>query len=125
MEGAMRIRILVGGMPRMLRDIVEDVVAAQPDMELLAGGDASDLVTTIKAKQPDLVVVAEQWAGLNLPHQQLLVDNRRLRVLVVTAGGRDARLLELRQVPVIDVSSQRLVDAIREALALEGSPRTD
>jgi hypothetical protein len=104
----------------MLRDIVEDVVSAQPDMELVGRG-VSDLATTIKAQQPDVVVVAEAWACLNLPGRELLVDDRWLRVLVVIGDGRQAQLFELRRIPIHEVSPQGLVNAIRAAVSVDGA----
>ena len=65
-EGRMsRIRILIGGMPRMLRDIVGDAIARQPDMELVASGEPTELATTIARQQPDAVILAEEGPGLN------------------------------------------------------------
>jgi hypothetical protein len=97
----------------MLRDVLEGAIAAQPDMELVASSDAASLETAIAVQQPDVVIVAEERASLDLVRLELAPTIRRLAVLTVAAGGSEARLLELTQIPVSDVSLHGLVDTIR------------
>jgi predicted RNA methylase len=97
-------------------EIVEDTVRVQPDMELVDLGDGNDLLTAIKGRQADVVVAAERDGDPPGLRDQLLVENPHLKVFVVTEDGREARLLEFRQVPVPEVSPQGLIDAIRAAV---------
>ena len=110
------IRILSGEMPRMLREILEDAVRSQPDMELIDSGDGHDLPMAIKREHADVVIVAERGADDPVSHEQLLLENPRLKVLVVSRDGREAHLLEFWRVPVAEVSLQGLVCAIRAAV---------
>ena len=113
-EGRMsRIRILIGGMPRMLRDIVGDAIARQPDMELVASGEPTELATTIARQQPDAVILAEEGPGLNVARVELAFGVGRLRILVLTGAGREAHWVELQQIAVSEVSPQGLVETIR------------
>ena len=112
-----RVRILVDEMPRLLREIVEAAVRFQPDMELVNAPDGNDLPMVIKGRQVDVVIAGEREADNPGLGEQLLLKNPHLKVVVVTEDGREARLFELRQVRVPDVSPQGLVDAIRAAVA--------
>jgi hypothetical protein len=100
----------------MLREIVEDAVRVQPDMELIEGADRNDLPTATKAEQPDVAIITEGGADSHISHEQLLLQNQRLKVLVVSRDGREAHLLEFRQIPVVEVSPHGLIDAIRAAV---------
>jgi hypothetical protein len=87
-------------MPQLLRDLVEQRIAAQPDMEL--GGR----VPEPSADDPD-VIVSGSGSGL-------LAVRARPKVLGIDDSGR-ACLYELREhaVPIGDVSPDQVVDAIR------------
>jgi len=98
------VRIFVGELPRMMRAIVEDAVGEQADMQIVASGPA------------DVAIVADSGAGRLGPEQRLL-ENPRLKVFALSADGRAARLLEIRETPVVPVSRQGLIDAIRTATA--------
>jgi hypothetical protein len=110
-----RVRILVGDMPRMLREIVEDAVGLQADMELVDQIDGDDLSTAIRVRQAAVAIVAEAVAD-GPGHEQLLVDNPQLKLFVLTGDGMEAHLLEFRHIPVSEVSPQGLVNAIRAAV---------
>ena len=111
-----QIRIHVGKMPRLLREIVEDAVRFQPDMKRIDSSEEHDLSSAIKREQADVLIVAEPGIDDAASHEQLLLENPRLKVLVVSRDGREAHLLEFRQIPVVEVSPQGLVDAIRAAV---------
>ncbi len=98
-------------MPRMLRDILAGAIGRQPDMELVASGEPAELTTTIAGQQPDAVILAEEGPGLNVV--KLASAVRRLRILVVSGAGREARWVELQQIAVSNVSPQGLVETIR------------
>jgi hypothetical protein len=110
------IRILFGEMPRMLREIVEDSIRSQPDMKLIDSGDRHDLPLAIKRARADVVIVAERGVDDSVSHEQILLENPRLMVLVVSRNGRKATLWQFRRIPVAEVSPQGLVDAIRAAV---------
>jgi DNA-binding NarL/FixJ family response regulator len=116
-----RVRILIGEMPQMLRDIVEDTVRLQPDMELVNWRGGRDFATAVKRGQAEVVIVGGRGQEGPAAHERLLLEDPRLKVLVVSEDGRAAHLLELRQVPIAEVSPQGLVDAIREAVAPHAS----
>lgn len=116
------IRILIGAMPRMLRDILEVAIGAQPDMELVGSSQAADLLTAIERQQPDVVILAQEGIGLNVARVELAPATRRLGVLVVTAAGREFRLAEFRQISVSDASSHGIVETIRASYSHSNDP---
>jgi DNA-binding NarL/FixJ family response regulator len=101
-------------MPRLLRDIIDDAIAREPDMMLIdeAGGDFEALVHRSAA---DVAIVVDDSPDREAVHRQMLVDHPELKILVVTDDGRTAQLLELRRRLMSDVSAQSLVRAIRDA----------
>ena len=101
----------------MLRDILEDAIRAHPDLELVTPDDAVDLPTAIERQRPDAVIVTQEGPGLNLARVELASVVRPLGVLIVAGGGRQARLMQLRQVPVSDVSPRGVMETIRAACA--------
>jgi DNA-binding NarL/FixJ family response regulator len=105
----------------MLRDIIEDAIGHQADMELIADG-ASDCSKAVKRSAADVVIMADQRVLGSAAPEQLLVINPHLKVFVVTDDGRQAHLLEFRETPVVPVSPQRLVDAIRAAVGTGDGP---
>ena len=102
------IRVVVGETERLLRDIVQRTIELQADMELV-GGTAED------SAEADVAIVVEtpERRG-KMPEP--LVANPRIKVIVLTNGGRGAHVVELCEHPVADVSPQGLVNAIRAAV---------
>jgi|SRR6266568_7493063 len=105
-------------MPRMLRGIVEDVVRFEPDMELVGRGDSRDLTMAIASELPDVVIVALDGFRRTRRYK-LLLDNPRLKVVVLSDDGQQAHLFDFRQMPLPDVSPQALVNVIRAAVDSE------
>jgi DNA-binding NarL/FixJ family response regulator len=108
----------------MLRDIISDAINFQSDMELIDCSGGSDLSKACKSSGADIVIVARPTEPA-ASHQRILVDNPQLKMLVVTDDGREAHLLEFRQMPVTQLSPQGLVDAIRAAVVADGTSQRD
>jgi DNA-binding NarL/FixJ family response regulator len=115
------IRVVVGEIPRILSAIIEGAVTREPDMTLIPAS-AGDLALLVRRSAADVAIVADERPESEAVHRQVLVDNPRVKILVVTDDGRAAHLLEFRRVPIAEVSPQALVQAIRAAVALGGRP---
>jgi DNA-binding NarL/FixJ family response regulator len=116
-----RTRILLVEMPQILRDIVAGVLADEPDMEVVGeAATMNGLSQTVVETGADVVVVGRNDPSLAAT---LMERRARLRVLAVTAGGRESWLYELRpqRIPLGEISPQRLVDEIR----MRGGGATD
>lgn len=108
------IRVVVGDVPRILREILEDALKLHPDIEFLHT-DNDHLSRTAARFGADAAIVAEAARNTGL-HRAVLADHPDLKMFVVTDEGRAAHLLELRRTPVVEVSPTGLVDAIRDAV---------
>jgi hypothetical protein len=95
-----RLRIFVGNMPRLLRDIVEEIVRSQPDMEITGQHEKGEFV--VQPNQADVVVLGERGDG-------------KLRIATVANNERGTNLVESRRLSTEELSPQILVEAIRHA----------
>jgi hypothetical protein len=96
----------------MLRDIVEEAILKQSDMELIA--DALELSST-----PDVAVVGTTEPEESSDATTLLAQWPRSRILMIAIGGHDAVMYELRphKTRLGEMSPARLIDAIRGTAA--------
>jgi hypothetical protein len=111
-----RVEVVIVGLPRMLRDIVESAVAGEPDMELVGTFDAGAPLGN--AAQTTAAVLITQSESREEPAVvELLRQLGRPSVLGVSGDGRNALLYQLRPhvTPLGELSPAALVRAIREA----------
>ena len=104
----------------MLGGIVESIVAAQHDMEVVARLDArASLAEAAVGLSADVVIVGLEAAELPMVCEELVLAHPQIKVLAVAGEGRGVFLYELRPQtsPLGEVSPQGLVDAIRAATA--------
>jgi DNA-binding NarL/FixJ family response regulator len=108
--------VLLVDMPRMMRDIIANVVGAEPDLEVVGEVDVPErLPTGALRTRPDLVI-ASATPGLARVSRQLLGDFPRLRIIEVEAEGRRGFLYELspRRRRLGELSPESLVAVARE-----------
>jgi DNA-binding NarL/FixJ family response regulator len=111
-----RTRILLADMPQMLRDIVAGILVPEPDLEVVAETAAvNGLPDAVSRFGADVVIVGRDDPSLATT---LMEGAPRIKVLAVTAGGRESWLYELRpqRVSLGEISPQRLVDEIRKRM---------
>ena len=112
------IRILLAGMPRMLLDMITDIVAPHPEM-MVAGEmqDMADIRAAVRKTRADVVILIEPAIDLPQEHQELLYSRPRLGVLSITRDGRHFFLHKLRPVRTAlgEVSPESLVQAIQSS----------
>jgi DNA-binding NarL/FixJ family response regulator len=119
-----QIRVVVGEIPYILRAIVEGAVSLQADMKLISSG-GGDLAGAVRRSAADVVIVAEESsepADAPAAHRQVLIENPRLKMFVLTDDGREAHLLEFHRFPVKDISPHGLATAIRAAVGQGRAP---
>lgn len=120
-----QVRVVLDAMPAMLAAIVKDVALAAPGTIVAEAVAAEDLVDVVDRLRPDVVVVGTAMALLNDAEaldSLLCGGGSRVRIIALSADGRDASLHDLRpQVTVLeDVSSQTLLEAMRCGAAAHG-----
>ena len=109
-------RIVLVNLPRMLREIIEDVVAAAPDLDVVETVERpTGLIAVVDGAKADFLIAGDdalEDVGV------LLRERPRLKVLAVAGDGRQTFLYELRpqKVSLGEVSPQNLLEAIRAAI---------
>jgi DNA-binding NarL/FixJ family response regulator len=115
-----RTRIILVGLPRMLRDIIGELVRTEPDLSIVGEyGDSGEALEVIERAQADVVITAvDERARPSAP--VLLRRHPALRVLAVSADGTEGYLYELRPIERMlgEVSPRTLLSAIRRTTCL-------
>jgi DNA-binding NarL/FixJ family response regulator len=111
-------------MPRMLVDIVKDVIASHEDIEVAGEieGHTGLLAAAIQT-QADVVVLREPAGSASEIYRELLHGRPRLKILAITADGRRGFLhhLQPRVVALGELSPSSLIDAIRNGSRTAGA----
>lgn len=99
----------------MLLDIVANIVAAQPDLDIVAGPvGETNLRRAVECGNADVVILSRK-TPLNGEYDDVLYSRAHLKVIAIEGEGRRGSLYELRphRVPLGEMSPTRLLDAIR------------
>ncbi len=109
-----RIRLLMAGLPPLLRDVVSALAAEEPRLHVVARvGVEADLEAVVEAHQADIVMTRAVDSSPT-DFEALLLSRPRLRLFTVAEGGRVCyvdRLIPSRTV-LRDVSPDELMEAI-------------
>lgn len=115
-----RLRVVVTGIPEMLRGLITDLLKDDGAIELLPRLDPPPAPGGRRRRQPlpDLVITDAGQATVDGPHVALLYRVPHLRVLGVARDGDAVRCLELQ--PVVrslgQLSSAELLSVIKNPL---------
>ena len=114
------IRVLIRNAPKMLRDILEQAIVSQPDMEVIPEPVTRPL--PVEDVSPDVVVVDVNEADSGEGARALLSRWPDSHVLTIVARGHMVRKYELapRRVDLGEMSPDQLIHAIRSAALAEG-----
>jgi len=109
-----RTRIVLIDMAPLLREIVREAIVREPDLELVAEHDQTDVRSAVELDDPDFIIVGE-GAAADENVRALVGAGRGLRALEVQSDGRESVLYELRphRISLGEISSETLVRAIR------------
>jgi len=120
------IRLLLVWLPTLLRDILSDAVARAQDMEIVATAESrADLETAVRRFQPDVVVSGTPRSDATA----IAGDIRRIApsvvVVAIAQQGERATLFGPGSGPleIADVSTDSLLNAIRDHWAAKGNTR--
>jgi chemotaxis response regulator CheB len=120
----MTIRVLLAGLPRFMREIVERALVEAQDIEVVGVIDALGEVNgMLTHAQPDVLIVGLEDESDAPRLDRFLYASPRLTCLAIAGDARRAFLYELqpRAKPLGDVSPDGLVHAIR-SLQRVGAP---
>jgi len=93
----MTTRVLLVGMPRMLRELVRDLVDDAGAVEII--GEASSDATAVaiaRKEHVDVIVAGVESGGLPPEYDRLMAERPHLRVVAVASNGRHGTIHELR-----------------------------
>ncbi len=104
--------------PRMLRDILQQLVAAEPDMEVVPeAAEAGAAGASLAERGIDVLVITNRGGLLPRNCRRLLDRAPHLRIVVLTPDGRMATVyrLVLQSTLCEDVSPEQLLAAVRSS----------
>lgn len=107
-------RILLFDLQRMVREIIEEAVTAQPALELVAASAETSLTDAVEATDADAVINGADDPALAA---RLLERRPQLAVLAVVDDGRQTLLYRLRphREELGELSADAMVGALRRA----------
>jgi DNA-binding NarL/FixJ family response regulator len=117
------IRVLIGDAPTLLRDILEQAISREPDMEVIHEPVMAP-PTADQLESPDVVVVDGTDSEPAERARTLLHRWPHSHLLIITARGQRVLRYELlpRGVDLGELSPAQLTDAIRAAVRPEMKP---
>jgi hypothetical protein len=110
------LRIVIGDMPRLLQDIVEDIVRSQTDMEIVRQPNGG-IARALELQQADLVILQVTTNGATDHESTRRPECGAQHLVLVTYTERDGGAFAFRPLAVQDLSPDALVQAIRTPLA--------
>ena len=118
------IRILLAG-PRLLAELVARLIDSAPDVEIVGRVPIDDtLMTRAREMKADAVVLGAPANASDDSLDAMLYEFPTVKLLVFTSDAHQATLYELRphRTPIGELSRDRLLDAIRSAVATRSEP---
>lgn len=117
------IRVLIGDAPTMLRDILEQAISSEPDMEVIPEPVVAP-PAAVQLQSPDVVVVGLSDSESAEGARALLARWPHSHLLIITARGQRVLRYELtpRGVDLGEMSPAQLAEAIRAAVRPDRKP---
>jgi DNA-binding NarL/FixJ family response regulator len=117
-----RIRVLIRDAPNILRDILEQIVSSESDMELIPEPVVPLYSVVDQSPAPDVVIVGTNEPAAGREARGLLTRWPGSHILMITERGHRVVLHELlpRRVELGEMSPTQLVQTIRSATRPEG-----
>jgi predicted TIM-barrel enzyme len=113
-----RIRILLAGMPRMLLDMMTDIIVVHGEMTISGKmEETADIGAAVKKAKADVIIVNESGTGQWQNYRELLYSCPHLRVLSITNDGHHFFLHKLHPVCTAlgEISPEKPVQAVRSS----------
>lgn len=112
-------------MPPLLRDVVRDAIAREPDLDVVAEREVESLRDVVDQDEADFVIVGTDTASKTV--RSVVGAGCGIRALEVHSDGKESVLYELRphRVSLGEISPDTLVQAIRALPTWHVEPLTD
>jgi hypothetical protein len=108
----------------MLMDIVKNIVVSQVDFDLVGEITGAEALQNAAGEvQADVIVLGALGTSESIAYEDLLFSRPRMKVVAITAGGREAVLHELqpRTVRLGEIAPATLIAAIRGAACADNA----
>jgi len=112
-------------MPPLMRDIIRDAIAREPDLDVVAEREAAGLSEAVEREEPDFVIVGPGAGSQTV--RAVVGAGSGIRALEVHSDGKESVLYELRphRVSLGEISPEMLVQTIRAVPTWTAEPVTD
>jgi DNA-binding NarL/FixJ family response regulator len=114
-------RIVLDGMPRMLRTMVEDVLSTDDQCEIIAEtSEERDLFDQLAITPADVIILSITDAVTGPERfERLLARHPRTRIIAITSAGTCAFLYDLRPhvTQITELSPLALLTAVKQRAA--------
>jgi chemotaxis response regulator CheB len=109
------IRVVLVGLSPLLRAVVQDIVANQTDMAVVAAADRFENLRAGDGTRGDVFLVAIDSEPPAELYEQVLATPGPRRVIGISSDGRRTSLFELRPTvsPLGELSASELLEVIR------------
>jgi len=113
------IRVVLGTLPPLLRDIVRATLTRDADVEIVSEVALhQEIAPAVERTEGEVAVVGvapSEWVGLSGFLRELLASHPHLTVIALASDGRSGYVYRLqpRGVVIDDISPRSLVQAIR------------
>ena len=111
-----KVRVLVAGMPRMLTDIVRNIVTSQPDLVFVGEAEGVACLAWIATQSPvDVLVIGAAAVQDATGYTDLLYQHPKMSIVAIDADARGAQIFDLRThvSHLGEISPTTLVAALR------------
>ncbi len=118
-----KIRIIIADVPAMLRDIVAEIIAAEPDLAIVdAIPNNADVKAAVRRSGADVVITQQADSEASFDNTALLYARHPLKVIAITGNACEGLLYDLRPhcESLGELSAAALVAAIRGAAQSAG-----
>lgn len=120
-----RIRVILSGLPPMLRDVVCALVKDQTDMVLVGETEsATHLPSLARRMRADVVIIGADSDGISAAGRRVVNRQPHVKLIALDGDGGQAWLYELRphEERVGDITPQTLAGTIRAAMQTGAVP---
>ncbi len=111
-----KIRVLLANRPRLMREVVREIIERQDDMEVVGEVlDPLDILMAVREAEVDAVILALKGSEDTGLCSHLLAQYPDLTILGLPTDGKTA-FLRPRRIEIVDASDQCILDALRQAI---------
>jgi AmiR/NasT family two-component response regulator len=124
-----RVRVLVANRPRLMRELVREVIADQPDIEIVGElSDENDLLQAVEDARPDIVIMAMEDIGERNTQCGFLIGRYPQMKILALAPEKNLGLFYWATIEVhskrLESSEAGILSALRQRSSVVGTVLT-